>query len=502
MNVTMMTCVKAFACLLIAFFYAPFIQAQKWVGTDYSVSGAKEAVELIFSQAVAAPKVLMLDAGEPRLVLDWTDMEAAISGQDIGQGQKAIDGQGAVKRFRFAPRGEGGLRLVMELLPDIKFDGTQNLGDRLQVKFARQNVVVPNTVAARDPFDPFAYDIPIPRTKPSLNIAPVQINRATPSKPIISAQANQPHDPFTYSAPIPRLKPTLGLDQIAAPAVQATAPAGQTAVNIAPFDIYSPKKRIFKSAETPYPRTAPHLGAIQVTAGITARPKFTPKAPRKPVIVIDPGHGGYDPGAIGAKGTKEKHITSAVTKRLAASLRRTGRYQVVVTRTKDVYVDHDDRLRIARERGADLFISLHADATENGKAAGASVYTLADRAKNRSKKITHTQNWIVDVDLSEQTASVGDILVDLAQRKTQSHSAEFASQLVSVLEKSVPLVRNTHRRAGYYVLLAPDVPAVLLELGFISNAEDEKRLNRVSEQEKIVSAVVRAINGYFSAKKP
>jgi len=108
----------------------------------------------------------------------------------------------------------------------------------------------------------------------------------------------------------------------------------------------------------------------------------------------------------------------------------------------------------------------------------------------------------VDVDLSEQTASVGDILVDLAQRKTQSHSADFAGQLVSVLEKSVPLVRNTHRRAGYYVLLAPDVPAVLLELGFISNAADEKRLNTVSEQEKIVNAVVKAINGFFSAKKP
>ena len=174
---------------------------------------------------------------------------------------------------------------------------------------------------------------------------------------------------------------------------------------------------------------------------------------------------------------------------------------MVLTRTADVYVEHDDRLRIAREQGAALFISLHADSTANGKASGASVYTLADRAKERSRGVTQSHNWILDVDLSEQSESVGNILVDLAQRKTLSHSSEFASRLVKELEGRVPMVRNSHRRAGYYVLLAPDVPAVLLELGFISNAADETRLKKRSEQDKIIAAVVRAINGYFGSKK-
>jgi len=221
-------------------------------------------------------------------------------------------------------------------------------------------------------------------------------------------------------------------------------------------ELYAPAKRKFEGEEVPYPRTAPHLGVIGRAGRVAHSERATTqkRVVSKPVIVIDPGHGGYDPGAIGANGTKEKVITTAVTNRLAAVLRETGRYDVVTTRTRDVYVEHDDRLRVARERGADLFISLHADSTADGKASGASVYTLADRSKGRSKKITKTQNWILDVDLSEQT------------------------------------------------LLAPDVPAVLLELGFISNAADERRLNKRSEQEKIVKAVTRAINGYFDAKKP
>ena len=191
-------------------------------------------------------------------------------------------------------------------------------------------------------------------------------------------------------------------------------------------------------------------------------------------------------------------ITTSVTQQLVQALKATGRYDVAVTRSRDVYVEHEDRLRIARERGADLFISIHADATEDGKASGASVYTLADRSKNRSKKITHTQNWILDVDLSEQTASVGDILVDLAQRKTSSHSAQFATRLVSELKKDIPLVRNSHRRAGYYVLLAPDVPAVLLELGFLSNAQDEKLLKTSAHRNKLMRAVRMSVDEYFS----
>lgn len=228
------------------------------------------------------------------------------------------------------------------------------------------------------------------------------------------------------------------------------------------------------------------------------KPKAMVKPARKPVIVIDPGHGGTDPGAIGARGTYEKNITTSAANELAARLRKSGRYKVIVTRRNDSYVDHDDRLRIARMGQADLFISIHVDSAGNKKVRGASVYTLADRAKGRSKRIVNNQNWILDVDLSEQSDPVGDILVDLAQRKTESQSDAFAKILLKELRGKTVLVANSHRRAGYYVLLAPDVPAVLLELGFLSNAQDEKLLRTKAHRTKILSAVERAIDAYMA----
>ena len=227
------------------------------------------------------------------------------------------------------------------------------------------------------------------------------------------------------------------------------------------------------------------------------KPIISEKPRRKPVIVIDPGHGGHDPGAIGVRGTKEKTITSAAAKELQRQLLATKRYKVMVTRSGDIYVDHEERLRIARAGGADLFISIHADSAGSKTARGASVYTLADRAKNRSKRIVNNQNWIMDVDLTEQTDPVGDILVDLAQRNTETQSEQFADLLLKNLGGSTKLIGNSHRRAGYFVLLAPDVPAILLELGFLSNAQDEKLLNSASHRKKVLRSVTRSINSYF-----
>ncbi len=262
------------------------------------------------------------------------------------------------------------------------------------------------------------------------------------------------------AVPVPNLKP--GTEIAAAP-------------------VRAPGARFFDS-QTPYP---------------VLKPSDVSEPARKPVIVIDPGHGGTDPGTIGVKGTYEKAITTKAANELAARLRKSGRYTVILTRTTDSYVDHDDRLRIARLGQADLFISIHADsAGKNAK--GATVYTLADRAKGRQKRIVNNQNWILDVDLSVQTDPVGDILVDLAQRKTESQSDAFAEILLNELSGRVDLIGNSHRRAGYYVLLAPDVPAVLLELGYLSNREDEKRLKTKAYRDKITSGVERAIDAYMA----
>jgi len=171
-----------------------------------------------------------------------------------------------------------------------------------------------------------------------------------------------------------------------------------------------------------------------------------------------------------------------------------------MTRKRDVYVEHEERIRIARAVGADLFISIHADSTSSKTARGASVYTLADRAKNRSKRIVNSQNWIMDVDLTEQSDPVGDILVDLAQRSTSTQSEAFADILLAELGQATRLIGNSHRRAGYFVLLAPDVPAVLLEMGFLSNVEDEKLLNSAAHRKKVLKSVTRSINTYFDSQ--
>ena len=229
----------------------------------------------------------------------------------------------------------------------------------------------------------------------------------------------------------------------------------------------------------------------------TPYPRVQPRKGVKPVIVIDPGHGGYDPGAVGQKGTQEKHITYNAAIELRNMLNSSGKYKVIITRRGDQYIAHDERLRIARAGGADLFISIHADSTQNKLARGASVYTLADRAKGRSKRLVNSQNWILDVDLAKQSDPVGDILVDLAQRKTESQSEQFADILLENLEGKTRLIGNSHRRAGYYVLLAPDVPAVLLELGFLSNPSDEKLLKNQNHRKKILTAVKGSVDQYF-----
>lgn len=240
----------------------------------------------------------------------------------------------------------------------------------------------------------------------------------------------------------------------------------------------------------PVPRLKPYGQAQQLVASAPVR---------KRLIVIDAGHGGYDPGAIGAKGSKEKDVTLKAAQELQKQLLKTGRYDVYLTRSKDVYVDHYERVRRARVREADLFISLHADALESRKTRGASVYTLAAHAKGRSTKLVDKQNFIVDVDLTQETDAVGDILVSLAQKKTFSNSHRFAEMLIPEIEEVAPILRNTHRQKGLAVLLAPDVPAVLFEMGYISNATDEKALNSATERRKKMRAVVKTIDRYFSA---
>ncbi|MBT5241838.1 MAG: AMIN domain-containing protein [Rhodospirillaceae bacterium] len=226
------------------------------------------------------------------------------------------------------------------------------------------------------------------------------------------------------------------------------------------------------------------------------------RADRKPVIAIDPGHGGVDPGAIGVSGVREKDITLAAARQLKESLDRTGRYKVVLTRTRDVSLGLRQRIAISRRAAADIFVSLHADSVGRPDVKGLSVYTLSETASDReAAKLAETENkadLIIGMDLTNESTDVRNILIDLAQRESMNLAAHLAAKLISQLKREVTLLRNTHRFAGFAVLKAPDVPSVLLEMGYLSNREEEKSLRQKAYRQKLVVSITRALDSYFA----
>jgi len=224
-------------------------------------------------------------------------------------------------------------------------------------------------------------------------------------------------------------------------------------------------------------------------------PVKRPALPLKKVVVIDAGHGGKDAGAQGTSGY-EKDINLAAALTLADQLGRSGRYKVVLTRSSDTYIPLETRVRIAQRAGADLFISLHSDSAPETNLKGASVYTLSDKASQRATRFVSRDDWFMKASLTGDQG-VRDILFDLTQRATRNRSAVFAQTLVSNIQGRAPMLRHSHRDAGFMVLLAPDVPAVLLEMGFVNNPEDEARLRDPAARTRLMRAVVGAIDAHF-----
>jgi N-acetylmuramoyl-L-alanine amidase len=243
---------------------------------------------------------------------------------------------------------------------------------------------------------------------------------------------------------------------------------------------------------------APAAGGVVLTKAtpVPTGAPAAPAAPAKKIVVIDAGHGGRDVGAIGAHGF-EKDINLAAAQALKTRLERTNRYRVVMTRDSDVHVPLENRVRIAQRAGADLFISLHADSGPEAGLRGASVYTLSDKASRRGAKFTSRDDWFMKAGLNSDRG-VSDILFDLTQRATRNRSATFAQTLVASIETKTPMLRRSHRDAGFMVLLAPDVPAVLLEMGFLSNPQDEKALRDPKRRARLMDAVGDAIDAHFA----
>jgi N-acetylmuramoyl-L-alanine amidase len=228
----------------------------------------------------------------------------------------------------------------------------------------------------------------------------------------------------------------------------------------------------------------------------------SPHAPARKIVVVDAGHGGIDAGTTGIDGTKEKDVVLDEAKRLAKVLTRRG-YVVHLTRDSDIYIPLRERVAIARSYDADLFISLHADSNPSTQIAGASVYTLSEHGSDaEAGALASKENQsdiIAGVDLSGQDDTVSHILIDLAQRDTINRSAHFANLLVSELPRATDVVhRQPHRSAGFAVLKAPDVPAVLIELGYLSNRSDCSQLGNAAWRESVARSIASAVDRQFA----
>jgi len=235
-------------------------------------------------------------------------------------------------------------------------------------------------------------------------------------------------------------------------------------------------------------------------ASLPAKPP-APQTPIKRVIVIDPGHGGVDSGTISSDGTLEKDIVLATALRLRSVLEGRG-YTVRMTRDSDEFIDLDQRVRIARSYHADLMISVHADSSPQADTCGLSIYTLSEKGSDKEAadlaKRENKSDEVAGVDISGGNADVAPILIDLAQRDTMNRSSRFATGAVSLLTDATDILpRQPHRAAAFVVLKAPDVPSVLIELGYLSNATDADQMNTVHWRNGVAKAIGKAVDGYF-----
>ncbi len=226
----------------------------------------------------------------------------------------------------------------------------------------------------------------------------------------------------------------------------------------------------------------------------------------RPIIVVDPGHGGIDSGAVSRSGVLEKEVVLRFASEFVADLRATGRFDVYMTRDDDVFIPLAGRVRFAQNHHADLFISVHADSlVRHRDMRGATVYTLSDRASDEiAQQLVDNERrseMLAGMDVTETaTNEVADILIDLTRRETTRFSLAFAEDLVSEISTATRTVNNPHRSAGFRVLKAPEIPSVLLELGFLSNEDDVRLLTDAAWRERTIASLSTAVERFFEQR--
>lgn len=254
-------------------------------------------------------------------------------------------------------------------------------------------------------------------------------------------------------------------------------------------------------------------GATGAPPAAAASPEPGPPAAKpagKPVIVIDAGHGGIDPGAISSSAVTEKSIVLAVAQQLKAALAQSGKYDVKMTRTTDVFVSLDKRLKFSADNNADLFISLHADAIAETEMAenisGATIYTLSERASDEQARLMAEKENASDLLAGleggggARVDQVKNILIDLLKRETSNFSADFSNVLAQRLSKTIVMSRDPQRSAAFKVLKQPHAPSVLVELGYMSNSKDQQQMTTTAWQKQVANAVAAAVQTYFSKR--
>jgi len=228
---------------------------------------------------------------------------------------------------------------------------------------------------------------------------------------------------------------------------------------------------------------------------------------REIVIAVDAGHGGRDPGAVGRGKTREKDVALVISKNLAARINAEPGMKAMLVRNGDYYVDHRDRMEIARKAKADLFVSIHADAVEDRRARGASVYVLSlkgasDEAAKRLAERENASSLIGGVSLAGKDPVLASVLLDLTQNASLSASLDVGKDVIDQLVKIGRVHRQTVQQAGFLVLKSPDVPSILVETAYISNPEEEKKLRSKSHQDKLAKAILAGVRNYFHENPP
>jgi N-acetylmuramoyl-L-alanine amidase len=384
---------------------------------------------------------------------------------------------GSVLNFRYAPYKPGTMRLVLNVSGPVRVREAFLLPPR--------DGKQPRFVLDLEPVSPAVFASEMNKVH-GTHVAE-QPAGATYTLPVATGAA-------VVSRPVPAL-PEPPMDTVAVTMAPSTAA-------VIPPQMPSRMPPGSRSGADGDAASAATLAALGVVPLPPKRPG--PRSDARRVIVLDPGHGGVDPGAISVTGAFEKELTLAMARVVRDHLAATGRYRVVLTRDSDVFLRLRDRVAKAREAGAELFISLHADSIGSSDVRGMSIYSLSENASDKEAATLAARENRADaldgINLTAENDEVVNILISLAQRDTMNQSRRFANMLVDEMGRQNRLVPRPHRSAGFAVLTAPDIPSVLIELGYLSSPQDAKLLGQTEHRMRMARSLLRSIDGYFAAR--